>query len=113
MPLKIPAVDPAFRREGKLMLLPVGVFNPEPREETKLWFTGGSMSNVVRNEVDSRSLMILVLARKVSNRVFCCDLGNPFRSSTYLIILASRDFFLQRTHTFWKLEKDESPTNKV
>lgn len=41
---------------------------------------GGSISNEVRNDVFSRSVLVLVTVRNESRRLFCSILGVPFRS---------------------------------
>lgn len=40
----------------------------------------GSMSNDERNEVLSRSVLVLVTVKNESRRLFCSVLGVPFRS---------------------------------
>jgi len=41
---------------------------------------GGSMSKDVRNDVLSSSVLVLVIVRKESRRLFCSVLGVPLRS---------------------------------
>lgn len=41
---------------------------------------GGSMSKEVRNDVFSRSVLVLVMVRNESRRLFCSALGVPLRS---------------------------------
>jgi hypothetical protein len=41
---------------------------------------GGSMSRADRNEVLSRSVLVLVMVRNESRRLFCSAFGVPFRS---------------------------------
>ena len=56
----------------------------------------GSMSRVVRKELPSRSVFVLVMVRKESRRSFCAAFGVPLRS-----------------RIFWKLENEESPMTRV
>lgn len=42
----------------------------------------GSISREVRNELDSRSCMVLVMVRNLSSSAFCSVLGVPLRSRT-------------------------------
>jgi hypothetical protein len=44
---------------------------------------GGSISKEDRNDVDSRSCLVLVMVRKESRMLFCSALGVPFRSRIF------------------------------
>lgn len=57
---------------------------------------GGSMSSDDRKDVLSRCVLVLVMVRKESRRLFCVAFGVPFRS-----------------RIFWKFENEASPINKV
>jgi hypothetical protein len=77
---------------------------------------GGSISKEDRNEVDSRSCLVLVMVRNESRILFCSALGVPFRSRIFPRHISSSWIFQTRRETgftFWKLEKEASPIRRV
>jgi len=59
---------------GSVVLLEVGLLRIAPR------VMGGSISRAERNDVLSRSVLVLVMVRNESRRLFCSSFGVPFRS---------------------------------
>lgn len=68
--------DPALGvvDSGRVTLLEPGLPNVAPSVE------GGSISRAERNDVLSRSVLVLVMVRNESRRLFCSAFGVPFRS---------------------------------
>jgi hypothetical protein len=61
-------------RRGNETRLAFGLIKLEPG------CAGGSMSREERKDVDSRSVLVLVIVRKVSSKAFCAAFGVPLRS---------------------------------
>lgn len=65
---------PGVIDSGRVTLLEPGLPNVAPSVK------GGSMSRAERNDVLSRSVLVLVTVRNESRRLFCSAFGVPFRS---------------------------------
>ena len=66
--------------EGSDILLPAGLIRLPPTYPV----AGGSMSSDDRKEVLSKSVLVLVIVKKESRRLFCTAFGVPFRSKIYI-----------------------------
>jgi hypothetical protein len=74
------------------------------------------MSSEERKEVLSRSVLVLVMERKESNRLFWTDFGVPLRSRIYYTKWGISEADERINHvvfTFWKLPIEASPITRV
>jgi hypothetical protein len=73
-PNMLSVFDPPGVDRGSVVLLEPGLPSVEPS------VMDGSISRAERNDVLSRSVLVLVMVRNESRRLFCSSFGVPLRS---------------------------------